>query len=185
MNTVLVPETADAKPALHPGELLAPRCYSLSQQLRSVYHGFWYQLSKRLKWSRGVYHETPAGHVPYLSGGRLAKVAILQRRFDVQFERQCSSLTALKNYDYLDILDQAWMAWGQLRPHGGTMHDIGSSNFWYAPALHAFFSPSALTGVELEGHRIYSNGYSRWSRCARICHRVTAGLVSGRRLRAL
>jgi hypothetical protein len=27
--------------------------------------------------------------------------------------------------------------------------------------LHSFFQPSELLGVEMEGHRIYSNGYSR------------------------
>ena len=62
---------------------------------------------------------------------------------------------------YLDILEQAWTAWGQPRPVGGVVHDVGASNFWYARALHAFFLPAALTGVEVEGHRIYYNGYSR------------------------
>jgi len=42
------------------------------------------------------------------------------------------------------------------------MHDVGSSNLWYARTLHAFFSPASLTGVEMEGYRIYSNGYSYW-----------------------
>jgi len=86
----------------------------------------------------------------------------LQRRFDVRFEHQYSAVTAIKNYKYLDILDQAWTFWGKPRPVGGLMHDVGSSNFWYARALHAFFFPASLTGVEMEGYRIYSNGYSRW-----------------------
>ena len=42
------------------------------------------------------------------------------------------------------------------------MHDVGASNFWCARVLHAFFSPAPLTGVEVEGYHIYSNGYSRW-----------------------
>ncbi|MEQ1795375.1 MAG: hypothetical protein ABL970_14430, partial [Nitrospira sp.] len=98
----------------------------------------------------------------HLSGSQQARVASLRRQFDVRFEQHAAALTTLKNYDYLDILDQAWTAWGQPRPVGGAVQDVGSSNFWYAQALHAFFVPSALTGVEVEGHRIYYNGYSRW-----------------------
>ncbi|MBH0196983.1 MAG: hypothetical protein HP494_15675 [Nitrospira sp.] len=162
MNRVLVSETADANPAISFFEPPPPQQYSLSQRLRSSYHTVWYRISEQLKWSHRVYHELPAGHLPDTSGSLLARIQVLQRRFDIRFEQQCSSLTALKNYDYLDILDQAWMAWGKPRPLGGVMHDIGSSNFWYARAIHAFFTPVDLTGVEVDGHRIYSNSYSRW-----------------------
>ena len=139
----------------------APR-YSLAQRLRSSYHSFWYWLGEELAWSRGLYRERPVEQLTHLSGSQQARIASLRRRFDVRFEQHCASLTTLKNYDYLDILDQAWTGWGQPRPIGGLVHDVGSSNFWYAQALHAFFIPSALTGVEVEGHRIYYNGYSRW-----------------------
>lgn len=162
MNRVLVPETTDAKPAISFSEPPPPQQYSLSQRLRSSYHTFWYLISEQLKWPQRVYHERPAGQLPPMSEHLLARVQVLQRRFDVRFEQQCASLTALKNYDYLDILDQAWMAWGKPRPLGGVMHDIGSSNFWYARAIHAFFAPVDLTGVEVDGHRLYSNSYSRW-----------------------
>ncbi len=67
----------------------------------------------------------------------------------------------MRNYDYLDIIEQAWSAWRQPRPVGGIVHDVGSSNFWYARALHAFFRPLELIGIEIEGHRTYRNGYSR------------------------
>jgi hypothetical protein len=96
-----------------------------------------------------------------LSGCQQARIARLGRRFSVSFERHCERETAIRNYDYLDILEQAWSAWGQPLPVGGSVHDIGSSNFWYVRALHAFFRPMELIGIEVEGHRIYRNGYSR------------------------
>ncbi|ULA64258.1 MAG: hypothetical protein LZF86_110961 [Nitrospira sp.] len=138
----------------------APR-YSLPQRLRSGYHAFWYWLGEGLEWSRGLYREQPVGQLTHLSGSQQARIALLRRQFDVRFEQYCAALTTLKSYDYLDILDQAWTTWGQPRPVGGVVHDVGASNFWYARALHAFFLPAALTGVEVEGHRIYYNGYSR------------------------
>jgi len=161
MDRVLSSETTDVQevsPVYAP--VPQPR-YSFSQRVRSGYHALWYRIGDRLKWSRGLYRETPAEHLTQFSGKRLARIAVLQRRFDVRFEQQCAAVTAIKNYDYLDILDQAWAFWGKPRPLGGVMHDVGASDFWYARALHAFFSPSSLTGVEVEGYRIYSNGYSR------------------------
>ncbi|MFO0708046.1 MAG: hypothetical protein U0412_14465 [Nitrospira sp.] len=162
MDSVLLPETVESEeavPALVPA---APPRYSLLQRIRSGYHAFWYRLGEGLRWSRGVYREKPVGQLAQLSGSQQARIAALRRQFDVRFEHHCDALTTLKSYDYLDILDQAWTAWGQPRPVGGAVHDVGSSNFWYARALHAFFVPAALTGIEVEGHRIYYNGYSRW-----------------------
>ncbi len=135
--------------------------YSMGQLVRSRYHEFWYRLGEGLRWSRGVYRERPAHRLEHLTGCQQARVAWLAHRFSVRFEQQAEAITALRNYDYLDILEQSWSAWGQPRPIGGMVHDVGSSNFWYAAALHTFFRPMALTGVEVEGHRIYRNGYSR------------------------
>lgn len=122
----------------------------------------WYRLGEGLSWSRGVYRERPVGYLNHLSGCQQAKIAMLRRHFGVRFEQEAELLTALKQYDYLDILEQAWSAWDRPRSVGGVMHDVGSSNFWYASVLHAFFQPSRLTGIDVEGHRIYYNGYSRW-----------------------
>ena len=162
MDTVLSSETSEVKEVLPFYAPLPRPGYSFSQRLCSGYHAVWYRLGERLKWSPGLYRETPAGPLTQFSGKRLARIAVLQRRFDVRFEHQYSAVTAIKNYEYLDILDQAWTFLGKPRPVGGLMHDVGSSNFWYARALHAFFFPASLTGVEMEGYRIYSNGYSRW-----------------------
>lgn len=148
--------------ALPPAGTVIPRRYSLHQRLRSGYHAMWYRLGEGLCWSRGVYRERPAGYLNHLSGCQQAKIAMLRRRFEVRFEQEAEHLTALKRYDYLDILEQAWSAWERPRSVGGVMHDVGSSNFWYASVLQAFFQPNELTGVEVEGYRIYYNGYSRW-----------------------
>lgn len=136
--------------------------YTFRQRLRSGYHVFWYRLGEALCWSRGIYRERPAIRLAALTGRQQERILFLKRRYAVRFERYGAQETTLKSYDYLDILDQAWTAWGQSRPSGVAVHDVGSSNFWYARVLQSFFRPSALTGVEVEGYRIYANGYSRW-----------------------
>lgn len=135
--------------------------YSFGQWLRSGYHHFWYRLEERLAWSRGTYREQPVGRLSHLSGIQQARIASLQRRFRVRFEQQAEQSTALKQYDYLDVLERTWSALGLPYSVGGAVQDIGASNFWYASAMHAFFQPSELVGIEMEGYRIYTNGYSR------------------------
>lgn len=150
----------------HPSELpqipldTVPR-YSLRQLLLSYYHTCWYHIEKRLAWSRGTYREKPAEQLHNLSGIQQERTASLRRRFRVRFEQRVEQATALKQYDYLDILDQAWSAWKLPPSRGGVVQDIGSSNFWYAAVLHTFFRPTEMVGIEVEGHRIYINGYSR------------------------
>jgi hypothetical protein len=135
--------------------------YSLGQLLLSRYHACWYHLGERLAWSRGTYRERPAGQLNQLSGIARERIARLQGRFEIRFEQRAGQLTALKQYDYLDTLDQAWSAWRLPHSAGGVVQDIGSSNFWYAAVLHAFFRPRDMIGIEVEGHRIYINGHSR------------------------
>lgn len=137
-----------------------PPC-SLRQRVRSHYHGFWYHLGERLAWSRGIYRERPAQELHDLSGVQYERITSLQRRFRVRFEQRATQTTALRQYDYLDLLNQGWSALRLPTSTGGTVQDIGSSNFWYAPVLHTFFRPTKLIGVEVEGHRMYINGYSR------------------------
>ena len=162
MTTETLCSDSGFEQALADGRLSDSPRYTVSQRLRSCYHALWYSLGEQLRWSRGVYCEQPVGHISRLSRGQQTRIDLLRRRFDARFEEHCAALTSLKNYDYLDMLDQAWMSYGQPRPVGGVVHDVGASNFWYARALHTFFQPVELTGVEVEGYRIYSNGYSRW-----------------------
>lgn len=139
----------------------ALRSCSFQQRVRSYYHAFWYHLGERFAWSRGIYRERPAGQLQGLTGIQQERMASLRRQFRVRFEQRVEQLTALKQYDYLDILDQAWSAWKLPHSTGGVVQDIGSSNFWYAAVLHVFFRPTEMVGIEVEGHRMYINGYSR------------------------
>ena len=138
-----------------------PTSYSVRQRLASRYHAVWYRLGQGLAWSRGTYCERASGQLEKLSGIVRERIERLQQRFGVRFEEHARPLTALKQYDYLDILEQAWSGMRLPRSRGGVVQDIGSSNFWYAPVLHCFFRPTELLGIEVEGYRIYLNGYSR------------------------
>lgn len=159
LETDMDPPLLDASPT-HQGTETLPHC-SFPQRVRSCYHAFWYQLGERLAWSRGIYRERPAQDLHDLSGVQYERIASLQRQFRVRFEQGATQATALRQYDYLDLLDQGWSALRLRRSAGGTVQDLGSSNFWYAPVLHTFFRPTKLVGVEVEAHRMYINGYSR------------------------
>jgi SAM-dependent methyltransferase len=108
-----------------------------------------------------MYHETPARELPALAIEQAERIAALRDRYQVQFELQMNAATSGNNYEYLDILDRAWAQSGLHRPLAGTVCDIGCASFWYAAALHAFFRPARLIGVEIEGHRLFRDGRSR------------------------
>jgi hypothetical protein len=135
--------------------------YSLLQRLRSVRHGFWYRVSERVRWSRGAFRETPARELPALTREQAGRIAALRDRYQVRFERTLSAATSANNYEYLDILDRAWAQSGMPHPEGGVLCDIGCASFWYAATLQAFFRPERLLGIEIEGHRLFRDGYTR------------------------
>jgi hypothetical protein len=78
-----------------------------------------------------------------------------------RFEDFLTPETAALNYAYLKILERAKRTLNWTVTPGQRICDIGSGNFSYAAALHAFFQPARLVGVEVEGHRCCSNGRSR------------------------
>jgi hypothetical protein len=133
---------------------------SLIQRLKSWRHGISYQLSERLRVSAGVYVETPAHTLPDLNGREAARIAELQAKYQVCFEQRLNAKTSLGNYEYLDILDRGWPATRALS-EGGELVDVGCASFWYAAALHAFFKPRHLLGVDLEGYRRFRDGHTR------------------------
>ena len=122
----------------------------------------WYRLSEHICWSRSPYRETPIDHLSGLAPWQTTRIHALQARYDIRFESYYGQHTAVANYAYLDLLDQAWRAVNRRPPQGGLVTDVGCANFWYARALHTFFRPGILTGVDLEGFRLYPNGYSRY-----------------------
>jgi SAM-dependent methyltransferase len=134
---------------------------SLVQNLASRYLGFWYRVSERLRWSRGTLSETACGMLRNLEPRQQAYVSLLQRKYQVCFEAHYTQATSLNNYEYLGLLHDVFEAAGRPIPKRGRVCDVGSANFWYAAALQAFFCPVQLTGVELEGYRLYRDGHSR------------------------
>ena len=136
--------------------------YTVIQRCRSLYHGLWFRLSEGLRWSRRPYHETPIGCLAGLAAWQITRIDELQARYGLRFEAHYGHHTALANYAYLDLLDQAWTITNRPVPQGMAVTDVGCANFWYARTLHAFFRPATLTGVDVEGFRLYPTGYSRY-----------------------
>jgi SAM-dependent methyltransferase len=135
--------------------------YSLLQRIRSLRHGFWFGVSERIRWSRGVFVETPARKLCAVNLEQGERIAALRDRYQVQFERRMSTETSLRNYEYLDLLDRGWHESRLERPQGGELCDVGCASFWYAAALHAFFRPGRMVGVDVEGHRLFRDGHTR------------------------
>lgn len=131
------------------------------QRLRSLRHGFWYGISRRIRWSRGTFEEAPAGELCSVDPEQGERIAALRGRYQVQFERWMSAATSRNNYEYLDLLDRGWSSVGMSRPAGGVLCDIGCASFWYAAALQTYFRPDRLLGVEVQGHRLFRDGRAR------------------------
>ena len=145
---------------------------SFVQRLRSSRHGFWLGVSERLRWSRGTYRETPALELPGLGSREAQRIAALQQRYQLRFETHLNPATSRRNYEYLDILDRAWEAAGIAPPAVVGLCDVGCASFWYAAALQAFFRPQRLTGVDVEGHRLYRDGHARCDYAAGYLERI-------------
>ncbi|MFO0716414.1 MAG: hypothetical protein U0233_06015 [Nitrospira sp.] len=168
MGTTPIPPP-DATDELHRSLPNLPptiRPYTLGQRWRSRYHAIWYHLSERMRWSRRPYRETPVGHLSGLAPWQATRIEALRAQYGATFEAWYGRHTALANYAYLDLLDQAWHATDRVIPAGGRATDVGCANFWYAHTLHRFFRPSILTGVDVEGFRLYPTGYSRYDAAA-------------------
>jgi hypothetical protein len=134
---------------------------TLTDRLRSGYHRFWYEATQALRWSRGTYREGPAMAGLDLTSSQRARIDTLAKKYTTRFELRYPPETTLLNYGYLDLLDRARQALNWNISRNQKICDVGSSNFAYAAALQAFFHPSHLTGTEVDGHRLYSNGRSR------------------------
>lgn len=134
---------------------------SLAQQLRSRLLGLRFAASRALRWQRPGYVEAPATELAGLPDPVAARIADLRRDYDVGFEQRYHRANSLENYVYLDLLDRLRAEAGSGWPQGGDWLDIGSKHFCYAPVLQAALAPSRLTGVEIEGYRLYRDGHSR------------------------
>ena len=138
-----------------------PKEISLADRLRSGYHRFWYEASQAFRWSRGPFREPSKGPLTNLTPPQQHRTKELAKAYRWRFENSLPPETALLNYSYLDILDRARHTIGWPVPLNQRVCDLGSANFAYAAALHTFFHPNRLAGVEVDGHRLYCNGRSR------------------------
>jgi hypothetical protein len=131
------------------------------ERLRSLRHRFWFGVSESIGWTRGLHQEAPAGTRWRPTAALTGQIDDLQARYGVEFERSLSAATSVNNYEYLEVLDRAFAQLGLARPRGGVLCDVGCASFWYAAALHAFFQPQRMTGIDIEGHRLLRDGRSR------------------------
>ena len=139
-----------------------PNGISLTDRLRSGYHRFWYEASQALRWSWGPFREgSKKGPLTNLTPSQQRRTEELARLYLTRFEASLPPETAFLNYTYLDVLDRARQALDWPVALNQRVCDLGSANFAYAAALHAFFNPNRLVGVEVDGHRLYCNGRSR------------------------
>jgi hypothetical protein len=132
--------------------------------MRSAYHGFWFAVSERTARVRGPRPEVPAGRLPRVQAATERRIDELRARYDVAFEGRLGARSALQNYEYLDWLDAAFAAWAVPPPRGGELHDVGCGGFAYALALHRYFAPARLVGIDIEGHRRLRGGVNRRER---------------------
>ena len=133
-------------------------------RLRSAYHGFWLAVSEGTARVRGARPEAPAGALPELPPDVERRVGELRDRYGVEFERHVGARSALQNYEYLDWLDAAFASWGLPPPRPRVLHDVGCGGFAYAAALHRYFAPERLVGIDVEGHRRLRGGVNRHER---------------------
>ncbi|MCA9473379.1 MAG: hypothetical protein MRJ96_06680 [Nitrospirales bacterium] len=132
-------------------------------RIRSAYYRCWYEVSRGFTWIRREYREDPVHTLPEsLTAQQRQRIESLQDQYGVQFENQFQSSTALDNYEYLDMLHQVTQILDWRPQADQSLVDVGSLNFYYAPAIHAFFRPRQLAGIEIEGYRVYTNFYSRF-----------------------
>lgn len=131
------------------------------QRVVSAYHGFWLAVSEAIGFSRGAVPPAAALQLPLQPLPAQLRIEAMRRRFQVNFEAHLAEDAALNSYACLDLLAQAFSRAGLSPPRGGVAHDVGCASFWNARALHVFFAPDRLVGVEIEGSRLLRGWHSR------------------------
>lgn len=132
------------------------------QNIHSALNHFFFFLRSHFKLSKSGYTEIPARENFKTNEIQKRKITNLKKIFSVHFEEQFNQIHALENYNYLDLLFHAFEAAKISIPRNASVIDVGSKNFSYAAALHAFFHPENLTGIEIDAYKLYHDGHSRY-----------------------
>jgi hypothetical protein len=122
-----------------------------------------FSIRSALAWEGRRYQEKPAGTLRHLSDGQRAIIGHLNKKYPARFEAFLNKQNALRNYHLLHLLDQVSERFHWRPKEGARLLDVGSKNFYYAPALHAFFMPRQFVGIELDGFHMYRGFYTNLS----------------------
>lgn len=139
---------------------------SLELRLQAFKNALFFPLRRRLRWGRRQYRERPVGKLVGLSPEQSARIAALEQRFGLRWPQCFDRANCLENYALLEQCVRAARQFNWTWPRDERVLDVGSKNFYYAAVLHALCAPARLTGVELDGYRIYHDGHTRASYAA-------------------
>ena len=133
--------------------------------LYAALNQFFFPMRSSIAWKGRSYLEKPVGTLLHLSDPQRKIIRHLNEKYPARFEEIVNERNALRNYHLLHLFDQIAEKWNWRPAKGGRLVDVGSKNFYYAPAIHAFFNPGQLTGIELDGFHLYRGFYTNAS-CA-------------------
>lgn len=151
-----------------------PPTLETPQRLQSVWNRLWLGWRNRLQWQRAAYHEPPEPKSDLFTGrpdaeSLLEREADLLARYDLaNLHRQAGRLRYLESLTFLShaeaLLPFDSPVWEVPTPL--TWLDVGAKNWGYVDGLYALLkarrgSAFELTGLELDGWRIYHDFHSR------------------------
>lgn len=143
------------------------------QYLRSTYNAWSLYWRNRLRWQRSGYTDPPESKEALFAHLTTTQIQALEKReaelveqYQLQdFRQQSSRMIYLENLYLLDMLDTLWQQRHLPIPPNPSLCDIGCKNWFYVFALYHFFRKHGgnplLTGIELDGYRVYQDFYSR------------------------
>ncbi len=133
--------------------------------LRSAVNAIFFQLRRRRRgaWAKKPYFEVPALALETVTPEQKKIIKDLRNKYGIKFELNLNEPNSLENYHYLHLFDQFTLKSGWKPDVGKEWVDVGCKNFYYAQALHAYFKPEKLTGIELDAYPIYNDLQTRSS----------------------
>ncbi|BAU29258.1 hypothetical protein DFP93_13221 [Aneurinibacillus soli] len=136
--------------------------------LHRLLNPLFFKLRSRIRWSRSGYRIVhPGVSISYTGEVRNRFNQLCTAYPTVQtWAREMDEALFRRNVLVLDWLDQFGRRVGEIHRPGSWL-DIGSKNFDYAYAFRAIQAAggdahASLSGVELDGYRVYRDGYSRY-----------------------